>query len=115
MEIMVIGARPEREDVLKRPREIVSAVSVDSLEKSEDDPNVHGEDVEVAGANDVENRTSDRSSPKDEDFSWMGVFGGEAEGSRVFVVNFVDVLVHGTPVEEPVGFQRHGCKPYFPS
>ena len=81
-------------------------MSIDSLEETEDDPNVHGEDVEVAGANDVENRTSDRSSTKDEDFSWMSVFGSKAERSRVFVVNFVDVLVHGTPVKELVGCQR---------
>jgi len=100
VEIVVIGTGPEREDVLERPREIVSAVSVDGLEETEGDPDVHGEDVEVASAEDVENRTSDRCSTKDEDFSWMGVLSGEAEGSRVFVVNLVDVFVHGTPVEE---------------
>ena len=106
----MIGARPEREDVLERPREIVSTVSIDGLEETEDDPNVHGEDVEVAGANDVEDRPSDRSSTKDEDFSRVGVFCSKAEGSRIFVVNFVDVLVHGAPVKELVGCQRRGCK-----
>jgi len=83
-------------------------VSIDSLEEAEDDPNVHGEDVKVASANDVEDRTSDCSSTKDEDFSWMGVFGSKAEGSRVFVVNFVDVLVHRTPVKELVCCQGRG-------
>jgi len=87
-------------------------VSIDSLEETEDDPNVHGENMEVASANDVENRTGDRSSTKDKDFSWMGVFGSKAEGSRVFMVNFVDVLVHGTPVEELVGCQGRGCEPF---
>ena len=105
VEIVVISTGPEGKDVLERPREIVSAVSINSLEETEDDPDVHGEDVEVAGAKDVEDRTSDRPSTEDEDFSWMGVLGGKAEGSRVFMVDFVDVFVHGTPVEELMGCQ----------
>jgi len=103
VEVVVISPGPEGEDVLERPREIVSAVSIDGLEETEDDPDVHGKDVEVASAKDVENWTSDRSSTKNEDFSWMGVLGSKPKGSRVFVVNFMDVLVHGTPVEELVG------------
>jgi len=103
MEIVVISASPEGENVLERPREIVTAVSIDGLEETEDDPDVHGENVEVASAKDVENRTSDCPSAEDEDLGWMCVLGSKAEGSRVFVVNFVDVLVHGTPVEELVG------------
>jgi len=111
---MVISTCPEWEDVLERPREIVSAMGINSLEETKDDPNVHGEDVEVASADDIENGTSDRSGAKDEDFSWMGIFGSKAKGSRVFVVNFVYVLVHGTPVEELVGCQTCGCQPLFP-
>ena len=80
-------------------------MGIDGLEEAEDDPDVHGEDVEVASAKDVENRTSDRSSTEDEDLGWVGVLGGKAEGSRVFMVDFVDVFVHGTPVEELMGCQ----------
>ena len=105
VEIVVISTSPEGEDVLERPREIVTTVSINGLEETEDDPDVHGEDVEVASAKDVENRTSDRPSTEDEDLGWMCVLSSKAEGSRVFVVNFVNVLVHGTPVEELVGCQ----------
>jgi len=105
MEIVVISTGPEGKDVLERPREIVSAVSIDGLEETEDDPDVHGEDVEVASAKDVEDRTSDRPSTEDEDFSWVGVLGGKAEGSRILVMNFVDVLVHGTPVEKLMSYR----------
>jgi len=103
VEIVVISTGPEREDVLERPREIVSAVSIDGLEETEDNPDVHGEDVKVAGTKDVENWTSDCSSTEDEDFSWVGVLGRKTEGSRVFVMNFMDVLVHRAPVEELMG------------
>ena len=78
---MVICTSPEGKDMLERPREVVSAMSIDGLEETKDNPDVHGEDVEVASANDVENRTSDRSGAEDEDFGWMGVLSGKAEGS----------------------------------
>ena len=79
-------------------------MSVDGLEEAEGDPDVHGEYVEVASAKDVENRTNDRGSTEDEDFSGMGVLGSKAKGSRVFVVKFVDVLVHGTPVKKLMAY-----------
>lgn len=113
VEVVVISTGPEGEDVLERPGEIVSAVSVNGLEETEDDPDVHSKDVKVAGAKDIENRTSDRPSTEDEDFSWMGVLSSKSEGSRVLVVNFVDVLVHGAPVEELVGFQTRRVSPTF--
>ena len=54
MEVVVIGTGPEGEDVLERPREIVSAVSVNGLEETEDDPGVHSEVVKVSGAKGVD-------------------------------------------------------------
>ena len=103
---MVISTGPEGEDVLERPRKIVSAVSVDGLEETENDPDVHGEDVEVSGVKNVKHWTGDRSSAENEDLSRMGEFSGKTERSRVFVVNFVDVFVHGTPVEELMCYRR---------
>lgn len=81
-------------------------MSINGLEETEDDPDVHGEDVEFASANDVENRTSDRSRTEDEDFGRMGILSSKAEGGRVLVVNFVDVFIHRTPVEELMGCQK---------
>jgi len=103
VEVVVVSTGPEGEYVLKRPREIVSAVSIDGLEETENDPDVHGEDVEVSGAKNVKNRASDCSSTENEDLGRMSVLSSKAEGSRVFVVNFVDVLIHGTPMEELMG------------
>lgn len=103
VEVVVVSTSPEGEDVLEGPGEIVSAVSIDGLEETKNDPDVHGEDVEVSSAEDVKNRTSYRSGTEDEDLSGVGVLGSQAEGSRVFVVNFVNMLVHGTPVEGLMG------------
>jgi len=114
VEIVVISTSPEGKNVLERPREIVSTVSIDGLEETEDDPDVHGEDVEVASAKDIENWTSDCPSTEDEDFRWMGVLSSKTEGGRVLVVNFVDVLVHGTPVKELMSYRTRWCKPLSP-
>lgn len=86
-------------------------MSIDGLEETENDPDVHGKYVEVSRAEDVKNGTSYRSGTEDEDLSWMGILSSQAEGSRVFMVNFVDVLVHGTPVEELMGYQKREYKP----
>lgn len=81
VEVVVICTGPERENVLERPREIVPAVSVDGLEKTENDPDVHGEDVKVASAKDIKDRTGDRSSTKNQNLGWVGVFSGETKRS----------------------------------
>lgn len=47
--IVVLSAGPERQEVVKTPWELVAAVRVDGLEHTEADPSVHGQDVEVLG------------------------------------------------------------------
>ena len=56
---------PEGEDVLERPRKVVSAMSIDGLEVTESHPDVHSGNVEFSCAEDVENRSGDGSSTKD--------------------------------------------------
>lgn len=46
---MVVSTGPEREEVVERPGELVAGVRVDGLEDTENDPDVHGQDVEVLG------------------------------------------------------------------
>jgi hypothetical protein len=113
MEIVMIGTRPKGEDVLERPREVVSTVSIDGLEETENDPDVHGENVKFSGAKDVENRTGDGSSTEDENLGWMRVFSREAKGSRIFVVYLVYVFIHGTPMEALVGYETYERKLLF--
>jgi hypothetical protein len=72
--IVVIGSSPEWEDVSKRPREVVSRVSIDCLTESESDPEVNGEDVKILSEEAVKEGTGDGTLGEDEDFEWVGVF-----------------------------------------
>ena len=77
---------------------------VDSLEEAEDDPGVDGYDVQVLREEHVQKRSKDRARTKDEDLSRMGVFSCKAKRRRVFVVNFVNVLVQNACMERLVGY-----------
>jgi hypothetical protein len=105
VDIVVLSAGPEGEEVVQAPRELVTGVGIDGLEQAEDDPDVDGEDVKILGDGDPQNGRSYGSETKSHDFDGRGVFGGESEGRRVLVVNLVHVLVQRAPVEgtvEPV-------------
>lgn len=93
VDVVVLGAGPEGQHVVQTPGELVAAVRVDGLEQAEDDPCVHGQDVQVLGDGAVQNGRADSSQSEDEDFDGRGVFSGHAEGRRVVVVDLVDVLV----------------------
>lgn len=95
----MIGPGPERQPVPQAPREVVTRMSIDGLEKSEDDPDVDRDDVKVRSDEAVEEGTADGAHTEDEDFEGVSVFGGESEGCRVLVVHLVDVLVERTVVE----------------
>ena len=58
----------------------VARVRVDGLEETEGDPDVHGDDVEVAAERAVKQRASDRTSTEDHDLSGVRVLSGETEG-----------------------------------
>lgn len=49
MYIVMVGARPKGDEVMQAPGKLVAAVSVDGLEEPEGDPEIHGQDVQIAG------------------------------------------------------------------
>jgi len=49
MYVMVVSAGPEREEVVQAPWELITAMRVDGLEQTEDNPDIHGQDMEVLG------------------------------------------------------------------
>lgn len=102
MDVMMFGAGPEREEVVQAPGEFVAAVGVDGLEQPADDPDVHGQDVEVPSHGAQQDRRSDGAEAQDHDFDGGRILCGEAEGSRVLMVDLVDAFVQGTPVEGSV-------------
>lgn len=68
--IVVVSAGPDGEEVVERPGELVTRVRVDGLEQTQHDPSIHGEDVEVLGDGAPQDRTADRAETEDHDFDW---------------------------------------------
>ena len=100
--VVVLGTSPEGKEVVKRPGELVAGVCIDGLEEAEDDPDVHGQDVKVLGDGAPDDRDTDGTETQAHDFNRRGVLGSETEGSGVLVMDLVDGLVEGTPVESAV-------------
>ncbi len=48
MKIMMVRPRPEGNEVMQTPGKLVAAVGVNSLEQSQNDPQVHGQDMQIA-------------------------------------------------------------------
>lgn len=101
--IVMLSTRPERQEVVQRPRELVAGVRIDSLEETADDPEVHSQDVQIASDGTPYDRAEDRAGAEDHDFDGRGVLGGQTEGGGVVVVNLVDGAVERTPVHGAVG------------
>lgn len=78
--IMMVRARPKRQEMMQTPRELVPAVRVDCLEKSAHNPDVHRQDMQIACDGAPKDRGADGAETEDHDFDGGGVLGGHAEG-----------------------------------
>ena len=87
---------------MQAPRKLVAAVRVDGLEQAESDPYVYRQDVQVASDGAPEDGRTDGWDSEKHDFDRRSVLSGETEWCGVLVVNFVDVLIEGTPMEGTV-------------
>ena len=81
----------------------ITTVSINSLEETEGDPDVDGDNVEVVTERAVEDRAADRTSAEDHDLRGVRVLSREPKRCRVLVVDLVDVLVERAPVQRAVG------------
>jgi hypothetical protein len=107
--IVVFSACPEREKMMKAPWELVAGVCINSLEKAADDPEIHGENMEVSSGHGAEqDRRSDGTKSKTHDLNRRSVFCGETEWRRVLVMDLVYVLV------EEGGFVHQAMCPVVP-
>lgn len=105
VKVVVLGAGPEGEEVAQAPGEVVAAVGVDGLEESQDDPDVHGEEVELASDLEEDDGAAHDTNAEEGGFDGGGVLSGETEGGGVGVVHLVDSLVERAVVQgavEPV-------------
>lgn len=74
MHIVVVGTSPEGQDVAQAPGEVETAVCVDGLEEAEDDPDVHGDEVQVASDGEEENGRSHDTHTEEHGLDRRGVF-----------------------------------------
>lgn len=100
--IVMVGSSPEGEEVAQAPGKIVAAVSVDGLEQSTDNPQVHGEEMEISGQRNPDDGSSDRSKGEKHNLNGRGVLGGQTERSGVGMVQLVDHLVKRAVMQSPV-------------
>lgn len=102
VEIVVLSASPEGKKVVQAPWELISAVSINGLEETADNPEVHGKNVQVLGDQAEDNGDTNGAEAQDQGLNGGSVFCGQTERSGVLVVDLVDVLVQRTPVEGAV-------------
>lgn len=100
--VVMVSTGPEGDPVVQRDGEVVTRVSINSLEKTEHDPDIDGQDVQVLGESAKGEGTTDGTSTENENLERVGVLGSETKGSRIFVVLLVNVLVKRTPVKGTV-------------
>ena len=77
-------------------------MGVDSLEQSQDDPDIHSQNVQVASECAPKNRATDRAEAEHHNFYGGSIFSGQTEGCTVLMVEFVDHLVQTRSVQSAV-------------
>lgn len=103
--IVMFGARPDGQDVTQAPGKVVAAVGIDGLEKTKDDPGVHGNQMQVSRDAEKHNGRAHSAHAKEHGLDGRSVLSGQSEGRRVSVVHLVDCLVQRAVVQasmEPV-------------
>lgn len=98
----MLGSGPEWKNVVQAPWKFVSAVSIDSLEKTSCNPEVHGNNVEVSGYQAPDDWDHDSSGTKNHGFDRRSVFCSESERRRILVMDLVNISVEESLVKESV-------------
>lgn len=100
--VMVVSTSPERHPVVQADREVVARVGIDRLEETQDDPDVHRDNVQVLREGTQHERTTDRTHTQDQNLERVRILRSKTERRAELVVHLVDVLVQRTPVERAV-------------
>ena len=62
--IMVLSAGPEGQEVVQAPGELIATVRINCLEQAEDDPNVHGQYVKISSNRTPEDWRANGTQPQ---------------------------------------------------
>lgn len=101
--VVVVSTRPERQDVAQAEGEVVARVRINRLEQTQNDPDVHRDDMQVLGDGAQQERSTNRAETEDQHLERVRVLGSKAEWRAELVVDLVDVLVENAVVQTAVG------------
>lgn len=99
---MVLSTAPEGKEVAQAEGEVIAGMGVDGLEETEDNPDIHGGEMEVLGDGNPEDGGSYSTNTEEHNLNGRGVLGSETKGRAVRVVNLVDGLVERAVVKRTV-------------
>lgn len=99
---MMVSTSPDRQEMVKTPREFVATVGIDSLEQAQDNPGVHGENMQVTGDSTPEDRAADGPKAENHHFNRGSIFGSQTKGCGILMVDFVNGFVEWTPMKSSV-------------
>lgn len=84
--VVMVSAGPEGQEVVQAPGEVVATVGIDGLEEAQDNPEVHGDEVKLAGQSNPNDRDADGADAEEHGLDRARVLSGHAKGSAVGVV-----------------------------
>lgn len=102
MDIVVVGTSPEWKEVVQAPGEFVTRVSVDCLEQTANNPEVHCHDVEIFENGAEDNGNADSAESQDHGLDRGSIFSSKTERCAVLVVELVNHLVQTRSVQKSV-------------
>lgn len=102
VDVVVLRAGPERQDVVQAPGELVAAVRIHRLQQPQHDPRLHREEVQVARQVHPQQRRPRGAQPQHQHLDRGCVLGRQPKGRRVRVVQLVDRSVQRRVVHQPV-------------
>ena len=79
VDIMVICTRPKWQEMMQRPRELVSRVCIDGLEETAHDPQIHRQDMQILGEGAEDDGYADCAESQNHCLEWAGVFGCQSK------------------------------------
>lgn len=100
--IVVIGTSPNGKQVAQTPGEVVSGVGVDSLDKSQSDPDTNSKKVHVTEEISQKKRRANSTDTGEGHLEGVSILSSQTEGGSVLVVLLVNTLVKQLGVEGSV-------------
>lgn len=107
VDIVVVSTSPERDEMMQTPGKLVAGMSIDCLEQAKDDPDIHGENVQVFGESTEGDRDSDATKGENHGLKGRRILCGQAERCAVLMVELMDELVQS-------GLMQCAVKPVMP-